>query len=483
MDPEAVHALYRALRQVLISAVSLLLIFDVLRQPPLELVGLPRIAYTLFCVSVAIAIFRLLRPSSAFVTGALARPGSDRMRRVWPAINGIVTLIMLAVIVLDVAGYRYGSKQLAISVLQTLVLILLASPLHYWLISAVTTLTGRRKPAALAEAPGSEQPGELEVRDTAERLVGFVRVLSLIAVVLVLSRIWGVDQQALESLGETQLYEVGEDQHVSALNVLQLLAFVAGTIWLLRVLPGIFEFLIFSRITLDSGLRYAILTISQYALFTIGFLLALSAIRLDLSRLGWLLAAMGVGLGFGLQEIVSNFVSGIILLVERPIRVGDIVTITQVSGTVKRINIRATTLLNFDRQEVIIPNRKLITGDVTNWTGSDSINRLVIPIGVAYGSNVDRVSEILTGVIRGQPEVLVDPAPTVLFVAHGESSLNFELRVFVPDPSHKMPLLDRLNKAINKALAAERIEIPFPQRDVHIRSEQVTSDGRGPNGE
>ena len=165
--------------------------------------------------------------------------------------------------------------------------------------------------------------------------------------------------------------------------------------------------------------------------------------------------------------------SGIILLVERPVQVGDTVTVGTMSGTVRRINIRATTILNFDRQEVILPNRSLITREVTNWTGGDTINRLVINIGVAYGSDIEKVSEILMQIACEDPDVMKDPAPSVVFMQHGDSSLDFNLRVFIPSPAFIMVLRDRLNKRINREFEKHGIEIPFPQRDLHIRSSVV----------
>ena len=238
-------------------------------------------------------------------------------------------------------------------------------------------------------------------------------------------------------------------------------------------MPGLYEVALFPRLRMDEGAKYATLTISRYSVFVLGIFFGLSEVHLDLGRLGWLMAAVGVGLGFGMQAIVANFVSGIILLIERPVRPGDTVTIGDMSGKVARINIRATTIVNFDRQEVIVPNKDLITTNVTNWTRSDTVNRLVISIGVAYGSDVDAVSAILMRIATEQPEVLSDPEPSVIFMAHGESSLDFNLRVFLPSPSELMILRDRLNTLINKEFAAAGIEIPFPQRDLHIRSSCV----------
>jgi len=167
------------------------------------------------------------------------------------------------------------------------------------------------------------------------------------------------------------------------------------------------------------------------------------------------------------------WVGGTILLVERPVRPGDTVAIGDMSGQVQRINIRATTIMNFGRQEVIVPNRSLITTNVTNWTRSDTVNGLVISIGVAYGSHVDAVRTILMRTATGQPEVLTDPPPSVIFRADGESSLDFNLRVFLPGRNELMTLRNRLNTLINKECVAAGIEIPFPQRDLHIRSSDV----------
>jgi potassium efflux system protein len=190
---------------------------------------------------------------------------------------------------------------------------------------------------------------------------------------------------------------------------------------------------------------------------------------LDWSKLQWIVAALGVGLGFGLQEIVANFVSGIIILFERPVRVGDTVTIGTLSGTVSNIKIRATTITDFDNREVLLPNKSIITENVTNWTLNDAVTRLVLSIGVAYGSDVEMVRKILFDVLSEHPDVLKTPPPTVFFMAHGDSSLNFELRLFVEAPVKRLPVTHDVNAAINAELNRHGIEIPFPQRDVHIK--------------
>jgi potassium efflux system protein len=188
------------------------------------------------------------------------------------------------------------------------------------------------------------------------------------------------------------------------------------------------------------------------------------------SKVQWLAAAMVVGLGFGLQEIFANFVSGLILLFERPIRIGDTVTVGDVTGEVTRIQIRATTITDWNRKELVIPNKEFVTGQVINWTLSDSTLRVIVPVGIAYGSNTQLAEEILAKVAKENDLVLAEPKSKVLFLEFGESSLNFELRVFVSSVEYLLKVRHQLHKAIDQEFRRAGIEIAFPQRDIHVRS-------------
>ena len=185
----------------------------------------------------------------------------------------------------------------------------------------------------------------------------------------------------------------------------------------------------------DPGIRFAVVTLCRYVVLAVGLLAGLSAIHLGLEKIGVVLAALGVGLGFGLQEIVSNFVSGIILLLERPIRVGDLVTVADMTGQVDRINIRATTIINGDNLSMIVPNRQFITGNLINWTHKDRIVRVVIGVNVAPGTDADKVTDLLLSIAHADPDVLNNPVPAAFLDAFGESSIHFTLYAFVPDPS------------------------------------------------
>ena len=185
----------------------------------------------------------------------------------------------------------------------------------------------------------------------------------------------------------------------------------------------------------------------------------------------WLVAAVTVGLGFGLQEIFANFVSGLIVLFEQPIRVGDVVTIGDVTGVVSRIRMRATTVTNWDHQDFIVPNKEFITGRLLNWTLSNTINRVVITVGVAYGTEPNLVRRILLDIAQRHPLVLDDPEPTVTFAEFGESTLNIVLRCYLPDLEHRLATIHELNTAAQKELNAAGVVFAFPTREVYIRSE------------
>jgi potassium efflux system protein len=185
---------------------------------------------------------------------------------------------------------------------------------------------------------------------------------------------------------------------------------------------------------------------------------------------GWIATALSVGLGFGLQEIVSNFVCGIILLFERPIRIGDVITINNVTGTVSRIRMRATTIINWDRQELIVPNKQFISDALINWTLTNSVNRIIISVGVAYGTDTIRAKEILTQIAQQHPLVLEDPAPLATFEEFGDSSLLLRLRVYLPDLTERINVISSLHDTIDQHFKAANIEIAFPQQDLHIRS-------------
>jgi len=263
------------------------------------------------------------------------------------------------------------------------------------------------------------------------------------------------------------------------LNVLVLFLMVVAA----RNLPGLLEIAILEPMKVGRGGRYAISKLTSYAIYTVGTVLAFRLMGIGWGDVQWLVAAMSVGLGFGLQEIFSNLVSGLIILFERPIRIGDTVTIGNVSGTVSRMRMRATTITDWDNKELIIPNKSFVTDPLINWTLSDPITRIVIKVGVAYGSDTTKAHQVMMEVVRAHPDVLEDPPATVFFTGFGDSSLDFEVRVFVPERLKRMPLTHDIHMGLDRALEEAGIEIPFPQRDLHLRSVDPGVDLGGRGGE
>jgi potassium efflux system protein len=235
-------------------------------------------------------------------------------------------------------------------------------------------------------------------------------------------------------------------------------------------IPGLLEMAVLQHLPLDAGFRYTVGTVSRYLIVVIGVVLACHTIGLSWAKVQWLVAAVSLGLGFGLQEIFANFVSGLIILFERPVRVGDVVTVDDVSGVISRIRMRATTITNWDRQEFIVPNKEFITGRVLNWTLSDQVNRVVVNVGIAYGSDTELAAGLLLKAAREHPLVLDDPAPRVTFQEFGQSSLNFVLRCYLPDLENRLQVIHDLHTTVNRQFRQAGIEIAFAQHDVHIRS-------------
>ncbi|MEO8605622.1 MAG: mechanosensitive ion channel domain-containing protein, partial [bacterium] len=240
--------------------------------------------------------------------------------------------------------------------------------------------------------------------------------------------------------------------------------------WLVsRIVVFALEEDVYARLDLPRGVPYALSSLTRYGILLVGFFLALGALGLDLTHVTVLVSAFGLGIGFGLQQIINNFVSGLILLFERPIQIGDSIQLGALVGEVARIGIRSSTVRTFEGAEVIVPNASLLEEKVTNWTLSDRKRRVDLDIGVAYRTDAARVIALFVDVARHVPNVLSDPEPTAFFVGFGDSSLDFQVRVWTTQTAW-MRLRSDLGVALQHALDGAGIEVPFPQRDLHVRS-------------
>jgi small-conductance mechanosensitive channel len=258
--------------------------------------------------------------------------------------------------------------------------------------------------------------------------------------------------------------------HISVGDVI----FFGIVIWVAVLVSRFVRFVleedVYPHVELGGGVSYAVSTMLHYALLVGAFLFAVAALGVDFTKFAIIAGAVGIGVGFGLQNIINNFVSGLILLFERPVKVGDTVQIGENIGTLKQIGLRASVLRKVDGSDVIVPNSQLISEEVTNWTMSDKNRRIDIPLGVAYGTDPNQVIDLLTEVAANNSELMAEPAPQTLFLEFGDNSLNFEFRAWTDNTDRWVKLRSELVCDIYDALNKANIEIPFPQRDLHLRS-------------
>ena len=344
----------------------------------------------------------------------------------------------------------------------------------------------REQRAKAAALEGSVNAGEgapidipephLSIENINQQTRTLMRVSAGAGLVLGLLWVWADTLPALTWLDGITLWSrtiaVGEAEILSRVSLQDfLLAIFLGVIFTLaaRNLPGLVEIVLSRSALMDAAGRYTVTTLLRYALAVVAVISVFSLLGLRWSELQWMVAALTLGLGFGLQEVVANFVSGVIMLFERPVRVGDTITIGEFSGTVTRIRTRATTIVDWDNREIMIPNKNFITERLINWTLSDTMTRIVIPVGVSYDADVDVVMETLNRVANEHPAVLGEPAPSVLFVKFGDSALNFELRIYVNQLKDRMSTLSELHRTIILEFRRLGVEIAYPQLDVHVR--------------
>jgi small-conductance mechanosensitive channel len=297
--------------------------------------------------------------------------------------------------------------------------------------------------------------------------------IALVAVYagLYLLEIWNIYDNVTEAW--SSLLEYGftiEEVRITVQRILVIGLVLYASIFASWVIRSLLEAEVFPRRRFDRGIRDAIKKLLHYALVFVGFLFAMSLAGVELKNFAVLAGAFGIGIGFGLQNIVNNFVSGIILLFERPIKVGDIIIINNAWGTVLRIGLRSTVVTTLDESEIIVPNSLLVSEMVTNWSLTSPLCRVSVPVGVAYGSDVPLVLRILVEAGEENPNVLSDPAPSPLFKGFGDSSLDFELRVWISNVRDRLRVRSEICQFIDRRFREEGVEIPFPQRDLHLRS-------------
>jgi len=258
---------------------------------------------------------------------------------------------------------------------------------------------------------------------------------------------------------------------ITLLGLIEIVLVLIAFFIISRVLRKILQRRILPRFKLAEGAQFLILRLIHYVLIVIGLFLAINLVGIQMTSLTVIFGLLGVGIAFGLQNITSNFVSGLILLFERPVNVGDYIEVSGAMGKVQSINMRSTTVITRDNITLIVPNSSFIEGTVTNWSVGDPKIRINVPVGVAYGSDTELVRRLLLEVAENHPDVLKEPKPDVLFREFADSSLNFDLRIWILNPIGRFKTISDINYAVDNAFKEHNITIPFPQRDVHFYQE------------
>lgn len=337
----------------------------------------------------------------------------------------------------------------------------------------------RREGSTREGADGNELTGdnELNIEQINQQSLRLIRLALMAIFFISLYWVWADLLSVVNYLETVTLWEYSSETPegpalvpISVRDVLAALLVVAVTIALGRNLPGLLEVLVLSKMHLKQGSSYAITTLLSYVITAIGIVSAMSSLGVSWDKLQWLVAALSVGLGFGLQEIFANFVSGLIILFERPVRIGDTVTLGNLSGTVSRIRIRATTITDFDRKEIIVPNKVFVTDQLINWTLTDAVTRVVLNVGVAYGSDLALTKQLLLQAVRENSRVMSEPEPQVLFLVFGESTLDHEVRFHVRELGDRLAATDEINRRIDQLFREHHIEIAFRQLDIFVKN-------------
>lgn len=487
---ERVRAMHRNLRKLGLVVVAVVAVVAVAERQP-ESLGSDVLGMLILLVGYATMAWLLVR-------GLLHTRLDDRLSPLRVFVGLALGLMPLALIGALVMGYYYTALKLTGRLVDTLYVLILWRLAEGVLVRALGVAAHRidhqravarreaaeregragadSEPAAVAEAP------MLDIARINQQSLRLLHLTLLSGLAVALYWVWADLLSVVSYLDNITLYEYASGSGeaagvvpISLADLLGALVIAAIAFMLATNLPGLLEVLVLSRLKLAQGSAYAITTLLSYVIVGVGIASTLGTLGVSWDKLQWLVAALSVGLGFGLQEIFANFVSGLIILFERPLRIGDVVTIGNVSGTVSRIQIRATTITDFDRKEMIVPNKAFITGQLTNWSLTDTVTRVTIKLGVAYGADLETTRSLLCEIAAENKRVLKDPEPLVFFLNFGPSTLDHELRVHVRELGDRNAAIDEINREIDRRFRAAGIEIAFNQMDVHIRS---IADGR-----
>jgi potassium-dependent mechanosensitive channel len=400
-------------------------------------------------------------------------------RKIKPGLRAIVA-VGLVVVAMQLVGLLFAAEMflqaLGRSILLVLAIKLFNDIIQRWLLILRYRLAkkAREENRTAEEGEASEDAEEkVDLGSLSDAHASLLSLLRLIALGVGLWLIWAPSLPALSLMESVTLWQVVDiNDPTGGLRAITLVDVVASVVALIitvlvaKHLPSLLQVFMLEWMNISAGARYAVSILLQYVVIAIGGSIFLATIGWEWSKVQWLVAALGVGIGFGLQEIVANFISGVIILFERPVRVGDIITVGEAEGTVTEINARATVIETFDKKEIMVPNKELITSQVINWSLSQDAVRVLIPVGIAYGSNVDNALALMVEAALETDKVLREPAPRATFDDFGDNALLLMLRCYVAED--RLGAWTQIRSLIAQKFAAADIEISFPQRDIHL---------------
>ncbi|MFT7671239.1 MAG: small-conductance mechanosensitive channel [Planctomycetota bacterium] len=461
--PEVGAQLNRSIRIATFAGQAFYAPWLVLGAEPFGAVHLTRLLWLPYLAAMATSILLLLRRKGPVVKTWTAPSGLSRTCVVGLGILGVVVLV--PILLLDVLGYGNASSQYTTNGLRIFEALFVLMGIYRFL--------DRGGNALVRSVAGRLSKGESEEKLASRLKAGraLVRMTSTVSILLALAflqNLWGIGAPTQRLLSAIEVFELKPGVYLTGWEVTLGLAWIIGGHIVVHNLSRLHDRVLVPIIgSGEVGGRYAVLTLVRYALLCLAYLRGLMIVGLDTETLGWLLTGASVGLGFGMQEIVANFISGLILLFEQPIRVGDIITVGTTGGKVDKITIRATVVTNWERQTLIIPNKTFITQNVVNWTRNDQVMRRSLQVRVAYGTNIEEALRLIDGVLTAHPSILEDPPHRIWMQKFGDFGVELDV-LFFTAISDGLSTRSDLHAAILNRFKAEGIEIPVITRDVQI---------------
>ncbi|MGB5854361.1 MAG: miniconductance mechanosensitive channel MscM [Oceanisphaera sp.] len=459
---------------------------------------LGRLSFIIVCLLTSLFSWRMFREDMPLL---VSPPRQEHLTIVNHFLWGVLIIAPLLALVGALMGYLYTAhtllRQLEVSVLVGMGFLMFYYLVRRWMLiqrrrlafdraksKRAEILAQRKEKGDPTETPASPEAeaaavAEVDLDIISAQSLGLLRSALMLGYLLSLMLLWSEINTAFSFLDSIEVWQVssslaGEDALLPiSLKDLVIALFVVVLTWITaRNLPGLMELSVLQHLDLSPGTGFAITTISKYIVLVIGAFTTFAMLGIDWSKTQWLVAALSVGLGFGLQEIFANFVSGLIILFEKPIRIGDTVTIRELTGTISKIKTRATTIVDWDRREIIVPNKAFITEQFVNWSLSDAITRIRLLVRVRLDADTDLVQRITYEAINECSRVLDTPVPEVFLVELTDSALVYEVRVYVEDMSYRMPMTHELHNLLLTRLRQYDIKIPHQQVDIRLLGEQ-----------